>query len=332
VEIQNLIKQQEAELFQLSPRFRTRLEHLRGRLRHLTELDHSASIIPSSRYQQVRERVDLLEASLPMMDGAARTRREKEEEEAEITNTTQEDMDDQLNSLAEGRTGIGRVSTVTGNVGIVEAPVRASGDSMKQRFTPQLYQRLPHPLSGLIKELPVVEGTDVNCLYNFLLTVLKVRQVAQMNDSAMYKLTYSYCKGELLCKSQVLRRTCCPMQVTREPFIRASALWKRYGWFLFCFDCIVAASPVLVFSRAGSHVVACLWVHGSTGLLINVSSLESRLRGSDLCEAVWTVGGDWVRCMGTVLSGISPVCSSLGEGYGTFSSLLLGRDSVSGHW
>ena len=150
-------------MFQLSPRLRTRLEHLKGCLRHLTELDHSASIIPSSRHQQVRERVDLLEASLPMMDGAARTRREKEEEEAGITNTTQEDMDNQLNPLAEGRTGIGRVSTVTGNVGIVEAPVRASGDSMKQRFTTQLYQRLPHPLSGLIKELPVVEGTDVNC-------------------------------------------------------------------------------------------------------------------------------------------------------------------------
>ena len=48
VEMQNLIKQQE-ELFQLSPRLRTHLQHLRGRLGHLMELDPSASIIPRSR-------------------------------------------------------------------------------------------------------------------------------------------------------------------------------------------------------------------------------------------------------------------------------------------
>ena len=196
VEMQNLIKQQEAELFQLSPRFRTRVEHLRGRLRHLTELDPSASRIQSSRYQHVRERLDYLEASLPMKDLASRPSREKEEEEVEITNTTQEDMDDQLNPLAEGPTDSGRVSTVTENAGIVAAPVRATGDSMKQVFTLQLYQRLPHPLSNLNKKLQVVDGTDVNCLYNFLLRLLKVRQVAQMNDSVVCKLMYPYCKGE----------------------------------------------------------------------------------------------------------------------------------------
>ena len=86
-----------------------------------------ASSIQSSRYQQVRERLDHLEASLPMEDGAARSSREKEEEGAELTNTTQEDMDDQLNPLAEGTTDGGRVSTATGNAGIVAAPVGASG-------------------------------------------------------------------------------------------------------------------------------------------------------------------------------------------------------------
>ena len=116
VEMQNLIKQQEEELFQLSPHFRTHLEHLRGRLRHLTELDPSVSIIPRSRYQQVRERLDCLETSLPMMDGAARASPGKEEEEVETTNMTPEDTDDQLNPLAEGRTDTGRVSTVTGTL------------------------------------------------------------------------------------------------------------------------------------------------------------------------------------------------------------------------
>ena len=70
---------------------------------------------------------------------------------------------------------------------------------MKQVFTPQLYQRLPHLLSNFIKELPVMDGTDINCLYNFLLRLLKVRQVAQMNRSVVYELMYPYCKGELQC-------------------------------------------------------------------------------------------------------------------------------------
>jgi hypothetical protein len=111
----------------------------------------------------------------------------------------QEDMHDQLNPLAEGRTDIGRVSTVTGNAGILAAPVRASGDCMQQVFTPQLYQRFPHPLSNLIKDLPVADETEVNCLYNFLLRLPKVRQVAQMKNSAMYELMCPYCKGELQC-------------------------------------------------------------------------------------------------------------------------------------
>jgi hypothetical protein len=85
------------------------------------------------------------------------------------------------------------------NAEIVTAPVRASGDCMQHVFTPHLYQRFPHPLSNLIKELPAVDGTEVNCLYNFLLRLLKVRQVAQMKDSAMFELMYPYCKGELQC-------------------------------------------------------------------------------------------------------------------------------------
>ena len=57
VEMQNLIKQQEAELFQQSPRFRTRLEHLRGRLRHITELDPCASSDFFSRLDEADDRL-----------------------------------------------------------------------------------------------------------------------------------------------------------------------------------------------------------------------------------------------------------------------------------
>ena len=65
-------------------------------------------------------------------------------------------------------------------------------------FTPHFYHRLPHHLSHLLKEIPVQDGTDVNLLCDFLLKVIKICQVGQMNDSAIYELMYPYCRGELL--------------------------------------------------------------------------------------------------------------------------------------
>jgi len=53
------------------------------------------------------------------------------------------------------------------------------------------YQRLPHPLCHLLKELLLVDGTDVNLLCDFLLKVTKIRHVGQMNDWAIYELMYT---------------------------------------------------------------------------------------------------------------------------------------------
>jgi hypothetical protein len=67
-----------------------------------------------------------------------------------------------------------------------------------QVFTPHLYHRLTHPLNHILKELPVVDGTDVNLLCDFLLKVLKIRQVGQFPDQTIYEVMYPYCRGELL--------------------------------------------------------------------------------------------------------------------------------------
>jgi hypothetical protein len=46
--------------------------------------------------------------------------------------------------------------------------VRTSGSLTISPFTSNYYQRLPHPLSHLLKQLPVVDGGDVGCLFDFL--------------------------------------------------------------------------------------------------------------------------------------------------------------------
>jgi hypothetical protein len=53
-------------------------------------------------------------------------------------------------------------------------------------------------LGYLLKELPVVDGTDVKLLCDFLLKVLKIRQVGQLPDQTIFQVMYPYCRGELL--------------------------------------------------------------------------------------------------------------------------------------
>jgi len=151
-------------------------------LLHLTELDPSASGITTSKYQEVRDRLDSIEINLAKMDMADCPGQEKEEDD-DTSNTMQEEVSAQDNSSPDKRQerqDTGRVSTVMGvvdvevgmladqiaqvNTGMVAVQVMPSGQGIKQVFTPHLYQRLPQPLSHLLKELPVVDGTDVNLL------------------------------------------------------------------------------------------------------------------------------------------------------------------------
>jgi len=175
LDLQALITQQKSELALLTPSFRNRLSHLRRRWLHLTELDPSTSGITTSKYQQVRDRLHSIEINLAKMEVAERPGQEKEEND-DTSNMMQEEVSAQDNSSSDerqDRQDTGRVDVEVGtladqiaqvNAGIVAAQVTPSGHGIKQVFTPHFYQRLPHPLSHLLKELPVVDGTDVNLL------------------------------------------------------------------------------------------------------------------------------------------------------------------------
>jgi hypothetical protein len=49
-------------------------------------------------------------------------------------------------------------------------------------FSSQLYQRLPHPLTNFLKEIPVVDGADVNKLWDFLSKAIHIRRLVQVQD------------------------------------------------------------------------------------------------------------------------------------------------------
>jgi hypothetical protein len=115
---------------------------------------------------------------------------------------------------AEDREDTGDVSTVTvavtnrtetlpahvaqGNAGNNATGLPPLGESANQVITLHFYHRLSHTLSHLLKELPVVVGTNVILLCDLLLKVLKVRQMSQMTEQTIYEIMYSYYLGELL--------------------------------------------------------------------------------------------------------------------------------------
>jgi hypothetical protein len=85
---------------------------------------------------------------------------------------------------ADDRQDTGDVSTITvdvtnhiealpAHVTQVALGLPSLGQSANQVFTPHFYQRLPQPLSHLLKEIPVVDGTNVSLLCDFLLKVFK---------------------------------------------------------------------------------------------------------------------------------------------------------------
>ena len=141
-----------------------------------------ASDITTSKYQQVCDRLHSIKINRAKLDMTDRPGQEKEEDDT--SNTMQQEVSAQENSSSpderQERQDTRRVSTDTGvvdvevgtlaaqiaqvNAGILAAQVTPSGQRIQQVFTPQFYQRLPRPLSHLLKELPLVDGTVVKLL------------------------------------------------------------------------------------------------------------------------------------------------------------------------
>jgi len=73
-------------------------------------------------------------------------------------------------------------------------------------FTSNLFQKLSHPLSSLLKELPTVDGNNAQVLCEFLNKVIQISKVGQFKVPILYELLYPYCRGILLeCLSQSLK-------------------------------------------------------------------------------------------------------------------------------
>jgi hypothetical protein len=71
--------------------------------------------------------------------------------------------------------------------------VRTSGSAPIQAFA-----KLPQSFSHLLKELPVVNDSDVSLLCDFLLKVIRMSQIGQITSPTIYEILYPHCRGEIL--------------------------------------------------------------------------------------------------------------------------------------
>jgi hypothetical protein len=67
---------------------------------------------------------------------------------------------------------------------------------------PWRFNKLPHPVDRMLKQLPLVDGLEVNSLLQFLKSILQIRAVFTVTDQVLLQVIYPYCKKPLSNRAQ----------------------------------------------------------------------------------------------------------------------------------
>jgi len=183
--LQAIVMQPSSSLSLLTSRVTTGTSHLRGRLAHLTTLGLFPTDITTSHNQKLQGHLDRTEQHTAKFELA--DRRGQQTEAQDGTDNMAQGASRAHPSLLSGRVGdrlgavdrqeTGDVSTVTvavtndkealsapgaqANAGNNAATLPSLSQSASPVFILNFYQRLPHPLSHPLKELPERDGTHV---------------------------------------------------------------------------------------------------------------------------------------------------------------------------
>jgi hypothetical protein len=164
----------------VTSRIQTRILHLRGRLLHITAAGLCVTDHERENFQLLRTRLHNIEHI----------------------------MQNQTENISAEATEQCSVSTPEGARAIQNnIEVRSSDLSNIVPFTSSLFQKLTNPLSLLLREVPVVDGGDINRLLDFLLKAHTISEVGRITAPTIFEMLYPCCKGELLaCLRQSLVR------------------------------------------------------------------------------------------------------------------------------
>jgi hypothetical protein len=197
LELQTQVTQPTADVASFTTRSNTRIAHLRGRIQHLQDMALHAGDFDSAKIQVLGENLDAVEKTMgrvcverPQFNLGAGTSGDPCSTAEPIRRHSMSEVmpQQQAQDTAEVRMPSFSSGTVPGS----------------------LYQKLPHPLAPLFKNLPVSDGSDIPVLYDLLLQVIKLRQVGLIVEPPLFELLYPCCQGELvvlLTKALTLRET-----------------------------------------------------------------------------------------------------------------------------
>jgi hypothetical protein len=65
---------------------------------------------------------------------------------------------------------------------------------LKSKF----YQKIPHPLSNSIEEMPTIDGSQIDLVWEFVIKASRLCKMGHFNAPLIYEVLYPYCKGEAL--------------------------------------------------------------------------------------------------------------------------------------
>lgn len=196
-ELEALYNQLEKGALPPVSRMRTRIAHFWNRIRHLEDL------CPEVAGNQ-RDEVSSLAARLAAVE------REFLLPGNDVCDLASEDGEQQPNgNTTEGREqdmpkdGLG----ISANTVSSEADQQLRGRAFSShfcvgrdavtQFNSSIFSKLPHPIEGLLKRLPRINGLQVDQLLVFLTEVIRIRDLSMLTDVQLLELIFPYCLDAL---------------------------------------------------------------------------------------------------------------------------------------
>jgi hypothetical protein len=223
-ELERLVDNPSSNYAQLSARVKTRVKHLTDRLSHvrsLVTLPAEVSTLAIDGHISRLAEIERKFISVPACDDLLSVQQDSILEAA-ATNLTVEatDTECQLDSSANLTPGpvlnTGFQPTVSTGICIQSnsdssTPFRlqqTSYNTDNSIFPPlasvattpfnfSICNKLTHPVEGLLRELPVVDGLEVKALLDFFRKVIKIHTLCTISDRALFEVIYPNCREPL---------------------------------------------------------------------------------------------------------------------------------------
>jgi hypothetical protein len=184
-ELQEWLAREGLKPTDFAARVNTRVRHLRDRLSHLTEAGLCTSIEELACSEALlRQLYNIETLASSMLSDTATHQHNLEVQGSEMGPTP---LPVEVNESRH------RLQPLWNS-----PELRLENNSLTSVHLSQHFQKLPNPVSYLIKQLPIVDGNDARLLCDFVLKAINISVLGHIKAPALFEILYPYCRGELL--------------------------------------------------------------------------------------------------------------------------------------